>query len=146
MSKVEKGVEPGYVTVKKTESETVVLKLDLSGTEAAVLARHVVRDGQCDCLGFTHRKDCRHVQLVYARPRGVDRQTAREAAAEVIHAWEPWFSRLVFDDYLFADPDEQVVKGVRLRGRGKPVIVEGVEHKRIVGIHDKTFVELLLEV
>lgn len=141
----ELGVEPGYFFSRSADGTWKVLKVDMSGTEVKVLARHVVRDSICDCPGYQHRRECRHVQMVYARPPGVDRATARQAAAEVVQGWEHLFNRILFEDYVFADKEETVVSGIKLRAWGKPIVLDGVEHTKVTGVHRKTHIELTVE-
>lgn len=83
--------------------------------------------------------------MVYARPTGVDRATARQAASEVVQGWEHLFNRISFDDYVFADKEESVVSGIRLRAWGRPITLDGVAHNKVSGVHRGTFIELVVE-
>ena len=135
--------EAGYLTCKVKEGEWTVYKMDLSTGEPVVAGKHTVRDGSCDCEGFKHRKDCRHVKLIYEKPKGVDRATARADAAEIINTWQDRFDRLSFNEYVFMDPEETLVKVVKVNAYGRPIEFEGRKFDKITGItRAGTFVEV----
>lgn len=138
--------EAGYLLSKVREGEWTVYKTDITSGEVVILAKYVVRDATCTCEGFQHRKDCRHVKMVYGRPKGVDRATARRDVQEIIASWLDRFDRITFDDYVFEDAEEQVVKAVKLKAHGRPILLDGVEHHKITGItRAGTFVEVSIQ-
>jgi hypothetical protein len=78
----------------------------------------------------------------------VTRGAARKAASEVIQAWEGFFERIVFDDYVFDGPEEEGIRLVKLRARGQSVGVEGVDkkpHRRLLAVRKGVFVEVKIE-
>lgn len=135
--------EAGYLVWKVREGEWIVYKMDLSTGEPVIEGRHTVRDGVCDCEGFKHRKDCRHIKLIYEKPTGVDRATARADAAEIINSWQDRFDRMTFDDYVFMDAEETLVKCVKIIAQGRPIEFDGKSFTKITGItRAGTFVEV----
>ncbi len=137
--------EAGYLIREGSAGEWKIYKMDCSdpGPEAVILARYTVKDGKCDCEAGKHGKECRHIKLAYDRPKGVGRAVARADAAEIVSAWGDRFARITFDDYVFEDPDEQVVKCVRLKALGRPIEFDGASFSKITGItRAGTFVEV----
>lgn len=126
--------EPGYLTSQIAPNNYKVSKVDPITDPVKVLAQHNVINGLCDCEGFKHRLQCRHVQMIQGRPKPVDRATARADAGELIRSWGDRFDRMVFDDYEFEDAEEQLVKTVKIKAYGAPISFDGVDHFKITGI------------
>jgi hypothetical protein len=138
--------EPGYLTSQIGPNQYRVFKVDPAVEPVVVLAKHVVQNGVCDCEGFKHRAKCRHVEMVQWKPKGVDRMTARADVTHVVNSWGDRFSRVVFGEYEFSGPDEEVVLAVKLKAYGKPIEFQGVKHYRITGITKAgTFVVMEIE-
>lgn len=56
--------EPRYLVLKISEVEAGVVKLVRGEAGPVVEARHRVKDGACDCPGYSYRKVCRHLEMV----------------------------------------------------------------------------------
>lgn len=134
--------EPGYIVEKVKDGEWIIRKIDVSDP-ARSLGEHRVVFGRCDCQGFSRSQDlrCRHTDMVLTNPTVVDRKTARKAAAEILFVWDGAFDGLIFNEYIeagagegdaFAAPGEgEGIKAVRLRARGKPLVMGGKEYRRV---------------
>jgi len=134
--------EPGYLVEKVKDGEWIVRKIDVADP-TQVLGEHHVRFGKCDCHGFQRSQDltCRHTDMILTNPTVVDRRVARKAAAEVLFMWNDSLDGLMFDEYIeagvgegdvFAGPGEgEGIRAVRLRARGKPIVLRGKEYRRI---------------
>jgi hypothetical protein len=133
---VELMVEPGYLFSQVGPNHWKVLKVDPTTTPISILARHEVKQGTCDCEGFKHHLKCRHVAVVQANPPLSNRAHARHAVADILESWQEIanFSRLVFDEYEFADAEEEQIRSVRITAHGTPIMVDGVQHSRITGV------------
>ena len=140
----ELSVEPGYLFSKKSEREWLVLKVDVSTDPVSVVDTHTILDFKCDCEGFKYSKDlsCRHTKMVFFRPTPVTRAAARAAAATVIDEWRDTFESMTFDDYVFTDAEEEWVKEVKLKAKGKPIMVGGVPHTKLTGVRHHVFFEV----
>lgn len=123
----------------------LILKTDVSTHPPTTLARYNVQAGMCECEGFKHRSTCRHLGMIRLRPSGVDRPTARQVASELIASWEGLFQRIVFDDYEFMPENETVVRKVKLKAKGNPVVIDGKEYRTLTSIRKNVFVELVIE-
>lgn len=137
----------GYLLTSAGEEAWDVLKVEFGeGGEVRVAARHAVRRGRCDCEGFTHRLDCRHVKMVQSRFPPADRRTAREAAVRFIGRVEQDFRRISIDSYELVDGDESKVARVIVRAVGQALEVEGKKYTRLVGMmKPEVLVELRIE-
>jgi hypothetical protein len=146
--KVTLKLEPGYALSHIGENEWKVLKIDPQTHK--VLERYRIKGGQCECKGFAHRGDCRHVQMAHGVCESVDKKTARIAATAVMNSWDGIFRRIMIDHYVEdpvkSDTDgKPLVKCVKLIANGKPLTYDGVDHNRIWGIHNKTLIEVDIE-
>lgn len=129
----------GYLLSKEDESTWTVLKFKDDPENAGVPiveAKHVVKHGKCDCKGFEHRLDCRHVKMVQHRHEAVDRKTARQAASRLVDRLEEWpeIDRMVLDGYETDGEDDTRVRRVLIRAWGRPVEVEGVQYRTMLGM------------
>jgi hypothetical protein len=143
MANTVSGIEPAYIVQEDGEGRWKVYKVDLDAM--SVLAKHVVSSGRCDCEGWKHNMKCRHLQMVFSLYPTTDRKTARKAASEVIHSWEDKFSRIIFDDYVFVDAEEEEVRTIRLKARGEPISLEGKISKRLFAVRRGVFIEVSIE-
>jgi hypothetical protein len=140
---------PGYALSHIGENEWKVLKIDPKDSKT-ILERYHIRGGQCECKGFAHRGDCRHVQMTLGGCDSVDKKTARAAATEIMNAWSDMFRRMLIDHYV-EDPvksdteGKPLVKCVKLIANGRPLNCDGIDHNRIWGIHNKTLIEIDIE-
>ena len=129
----------GYLLSKEGENIWTVLKFkddpDYAGVPI-VEARHVVKHGKCDCKGFEHRLDCRHVKMIQHRHESVDRTAARQAVSRLIARLETWpeIDRLVLEGYETDGEDDARVRRAIIRAWGSPVVVEGVSYRTMLGL------------
>lgn len=137
----------GYLITPTGEEAWDVLKVEFGeGGDLRVSARHAVHRGKCDCEGFTHRLDCRHVKMIQHRFPPSDRRAARVAAARFIAHIEEDFRRVSIDGYEFVDGDENRVARVIVRAVGSALEVEGKTYTRLVGMmKPEVLVELRIE-
>jgi hypothetical protein len=139
-------IEPAYLITEEAPGKWKVFKVDLGAM--TVIKEHEVSNGRCDCEGWKHNAKCRHLQMVFNMLPTVTRAAARKAASEVIEAWQGFFERIIFDDYVFDGPEEEGVRLVKLRARGQSVGVEGVDkkpHRRLLAVRKGVFVEVKIE-
>lgn len=138
---------PGYGLSHIGENEWKVLKVDLSTNPITVLERYHIKGGQCECKGFAHRKDCRHLQMARGVCPSVDKKTARAVATEVMNEWDGIFRRMMIDDYVYDSVNSDaegnpMVKSVKLVANGKPLLLDGIDHTKIWGIRNKALIEV----
>jgi hypothetical protein len=143
--KVTLKVEPGYALSHIGENEWKVLKLDLTATPAVIVKRYHIKGGQCECKGFAHRGECRHVDMARGVCASVDKKTARREATEVMNEWADLFRRIVIDHYVYdkVNSDAEgnpLVHHVKLEAHGSPLVLDGIEHRRILGVRKKALV------
>ena len=127
----------GYLLSKEDEATWTVLKVDLDKpADQVVVARHIVKRGKCDCKGFEHRLDCRHVKMIQHRHEAVDRTAARQAVSRIIDRIEQWpeIDRLVLDGYETDGEDDSRVRRAIIRAWGRPLEVEGTKYWKIIGL------------
>jgi hypothetical protein len=143
MTNTASGIEPAYIVQEDGDGRWKVYKVDLD--TMSVLAKHVVSGGRCDCEGWKHNMKCRHLQMVFTLYPTTDRKTARKAASEVIRSWEEKFNRILFDDYVFVDAEEEVIRTIHLKAKGEPISLEGKIFKRLFAVRRGVFIEVSIE-
>lgn len=124
----------GYLLSKVGEAEWRVLKVEDVGAEVRVVARHAVKRGKCDCKGFKHRLDCRHVKMIQHRQEPSDRSDARRAVSRLMEGLDGLFDRLVLEGYETDGEDESRVRRAIIRAQGDPLEVDGVKHWNLLGL------------
>lgn len=153
MSEVEKKAElhavwEGYLLSKIDEAECRVLKVEVrEDGSSGIVGRHTVKRGKCDCKGFEHRLDCRHVKLVHHRQDPFDRAKARSVVADTIEKLETWpeFDRVVLDGYETDGEDDSRARLAILRAWGRPFEFDGVKHWKILGWTKGVVIEVRIE-
>ena len=145
--KVTLKVVPGYALSHIGENEWKVFKLDLSTDPVRIVERYHIKGGQCECKGFAHRKDCRHLQMARGICTSVEKKLARAEATEVMNDWGDLFRRIMIEDYVYdsvgVDTEgNPLVKSVKLTANGSPLVLDGIEHTKIWGIRKKALVEI----
>lgn len=129
----------GYLLSKEDDATWTVLKFkddpEAPGTPI-VETKHIVKRGKCDCKGFEHRLDCRHVKMIQHRHEAVDRTAARQAVSRLIARLEEWpeIDRLVLEGYETDGEDDARVRRAIIRAWGEAVEVEGVKYWKILGL------------
>lgn len=146
----------GYLMIRDDEFTWTVLKFkdekrvdgEAVRTAPTVEARHVVRRGKCDCKGFEHRLDCRHLKMVQHRHEAVDRKVARQAVWRLIARLETWpeIDRLVLEGYETDGEDDTLVRRAVVRAFGRGVEIEGTKYWKIFGlVKPNVLVEVRIE-